>query len=136
MTAIEVGTIDLAPVRDASAWRAADVEADRSREVPLDDADRAEIAAALDGVRRAGLALAAITADRFPLPGLAARLAVTARSGWPATRDRSGPDAPDRRSTSRGRAGSPAVGVRYCWSDVSNVAVSSPKASWSPGRRT
>lgn len=64
-----------APVRDRSAWTAADVEADRSWELRLDDEQRADLEAALTGVRARGLALAEITAVDFPLPSLTGTLA-------------------------------------------------------------
>ena len=40
--------------------------------IPLDDADRAELAAALDGVKETRLEQ--ITAENFPLSGLEGRL--------------------------------------------------------------
>ncbi|MGD9753183.1 MAG: TauD/TfdA family dioxygenase [Acidimicrobiia bacterium] len=63
------------PVRDRSAWTAADVEADRSWCFELDDAGRAELEAALASVRARGLALAQVTAADFPLPSLAGTVA-------------------------------------------------------------
>lgn len=66
-----MSTIDLSPVTDASAWSGAEVLADRSWELTLDHAQRAELVAALRRVEERGLALAAIGPDDFALPGLA-----------------------------------------------------------------
>jgi hypothetical protein len=62
------------PVTDASAWHAAEFEADRSWEYYLDDGHIAELTQALAAVKDRGLALAQIGPDDFPLPTLSARL--------------------------------------------------------------
>jgi len=67
--------IDPAPVADASAWTGEDLVADRSWELTLDDAGRAELVGALRAVQARGLPLAAIGPDEFPLPALGGLLA-------------------------------------------------------------
>jgi hypothetical protein len=58
------------PISDASAWRGADLEANRNWEFRLTDNHRAELKSALATVTRRGLDISAITADDFPLPTL------------------------------------------------------------------
>jgi len=55
-------------VKHASAWHGADMARDTSWMVPLDDAQRGDIRAALERVRGAGGSFAAITPESFPLP--------------------------------------------------------------------
>ena len=62
------------PIRDASAWTAANLERDRSWVYVLSARQQAELEATLRGVQQRGLALARITRDEFPLPGLRATL--------------------------------------------------------------
>jgi hypothetical protein len=70
---------DLTPVRDRSAWTAADVEADRSWCFVLDDRGRAEIEEALAAVSARGLTLPEVTATDFALPTLAPMLEAVGR---------------------------------------------------------
>ena len=62
--------IRMEPIEDASAWRGADLQADRSWEYVLDEAHCVELDAALQAVDRRGLRLAEITRATFPLPSL------------------------------------------------------------------
>lgn len=67
---------DPAPlVAHPSAWRGPDMARDDTWLVPFDATQQAEILAALARVRVAGLTLAQITPERFPLPSCAALLA-------------------------------------------------------------
>ncbi len=66
-----MATIDLAPVTDRSAWTGDDVRADRSWELHLDDAGRAELDAALRSIDARGLTVADLTPADVPLPTLA-----------------------------------------------------------------
>jgi hypothetical protein len=66
------------PVTGPSAWRGADIAGDTDWLVSLDD-HVAEIEAAANAVLSQGLAIPDITAERFPLPRFAARLAAIAR---------------------------------------------------------
>lgn len=65
----------LEPVRDRSAWKAADFAHDDSWVHRLTDADIAEIDAALAGVKARGLAVPDFGREDFPLPALSARIA-------------------------------------------------------------
>lgn len=58
-------------MQDRADWTGADLEADRSWEVQLDESHREELAAALDQVQSRGLDLAHIAVEDFPLPTLA-----------------------------------------------------------------
>jgi len=58
------------PQHGAAVWRAADVTTDRSWEIPLGDDARAAIVEAAEAAIAAGLPLASLTRERFPLPGL------------------------------------------------------------------
>ena len=62
------------PVRDPSAWTAADLERDRSWDYELSARQQRELEVALRLVRERGLALAEITRQAFPLPTLEALL--------------------------------------------------------------
>lgn len=68
-----------APVTDASAWRGADMETDRSWEYTLEDDHIRELEIALGAVKENGLELAGISAADFPLPRLSKMLASIAR---------------------------------------------------------
>jgi len=59
------------PVTEPSAWRRADLERDRSWEIRLDAAQRAELAAALERNARRGLRAAEFARTEFELPRLA-----------------------------------------------------------------
>src|SRR5215218_7071655 len=63
-----------AAMRDASAWRGAELAGTEGCSHRLDAAEVEELAAALRGVRARGLATTDITRADFPLPGLAPRL--------------------------------------------------------------
>ncbi len=54
-------------VHDASVWTGADLEADRSWNVQITDAERAELVQGLAGVKAKGIELRQMTADDFPL---------------------------------------------------------------------
>ncbi len=72
------------PIEDASAWRGADLERDRSWEYDLGAGHLTELEAALNHVKEAGLRLAEVTRENFPLPTLApvlARIADDLRDG-------------------------------------------------------
>jgi hypothetical protein len=62
------------PVADASAWRAADLQSDRSWLHQLSDADIAELETAAAAVRRTGSAHLGFSHDDFVLPHLGAKL--------------------------------------------------------------
>lgn len=64
-----------APVRDASAWRAADLQADRSWTTRVSAAQAAELSSAVEGVRARGLRAAEFGARDFPLPAFGPVLA-------------------------------------------------------------
>ena len=64
--------IRMEPLHEASVWTGDQLQDDHSWEYPLDDSDRAELAAALDGVKETRLEQ--ITAENFPLSGLEGRL--------------------------------------------------------------
>lgn len=63
------------PVRDASAWRAADLQADGSWVTTASAAQSAELSAAVAAVRARGLRAAEFGKDDFPLPSFGAVLA-------------------------------------------------------------
>lgn len=63
------------PVEEPWVWSAAGLAARDDWVIRLDEGARQDIAAALDGVKRRGLALEDITADDFPLPSVSAGLA-------------------------------------------------------------
>lgn len=63
------------PVTEPSAWRRTDLERDRSWEITLDAAQRAELGAALDHAERRALRAAEFTRADFELPQLAPVLA-------------------------------------------------------------
>lgn len=67
-------TILREPITDASAWRGPELARDRSWIWCLDDAEIAEIDAALAVVKRRGLPAGEFTREDFPLERLAARL--------------------------------------------------------------
>lgn len=80
----QIATAGWPRVTDASAWTGAELAADPSWLLELDDGHRAEMEAALRGVQARGLALAEITAERFPLPrfqAMAREIAGQLRSG-------------------------------------------------------
>ena len=58
-----------------AVWRAADVLADRSWEVTLTDAHRSAIVGATRAAIAAGLSIAALDRDLFPLPSMTAEIA-------------------------------------------------------------
>ncbi|MEC8198995.1 MAG: hypothetical protein VX085_05475, partial [Pseudomonadota bacterium] len=64
--------IRMEPLHEASVWTGDQLQDDHSWEYPLDDTDRAELAAALNGVKETRLEQ--ITAENFPLLGLEGRL--------------------------------------------------------------
>ncbi|MEC8372839.1 MAG: TauD/TfdA family dioxygenase, partial [Pseudomonadota bacterium] len=64
--------IRMEPLHEASVWTGDQLQDDHSWEYPLDDTDRAELAAALNGVKETRLEQ--ITAENFPLSGLEGRL--------------------------------------------------------------
>lgn len=64
-------TIRTLPVTDVSAWRGAALRNDSTWIVPLTGAQRAEVLAALESVRRRGLPLPRITRADFALPSWA-----------------------------------------------------------------
>lgn len=65
-----------APLGGPAAWRGAELrERDTLWRRSLADAHARELEAAMDGVRRRGLALAEVTREAFPLPALAAEIA-------------------------------------------------------------
>jgi hypothetical protein len=66
------------PIHGACAWRGDEMARSRRWIRALDGAALGEIDAALDGVRSAGIPWHEVTPARFPLPGLAARLAEVA----------------------------------------------------------
>lgn len=72
---MSISTVHRQPITDRSAWTGADLRADRSWELTLDDADRQELTSALARVNRQGLDLSRIGPDQFPLPGLSRLLA-------------------------------------------------------------
>ena len=67
--------VRMTPIEDASAWRGAELEQDRSWEYELEAGHIAELEAAVGAVKRQGLSLAEITHEDFPLPTLEAMLA-------------------------------------------------------------
>ena len=64
-----------AAVREPCAWLAADLQADRSWAVPVSEAQRAELSAAVAAVRARGLRAADFGKADFPLPAFGAVLA-------------------------------------------------------------
>lgn len=62
------------PITDATAWKAADVQADDSWKYRLTETDIAELDAALKGVEARGLGSGEFGKEDFPLPGLEAKL--------------------------------------------------------------
>ena len=58
------------PIKDPSAWRAAEVARDFSWIVTWSDADLTELEAALRHARRFGMTAETVTRDGFPLPTL------------------------------------------------------------------
>ena len=72
------------PIEEASAWRGADLERDRSWEYGLEAEHVADLEAALGAVKQRGLSVAEVTREAFPLPSLApmlARIAGNLRTG-------------------------------------------------------
>jgi Taurine catabolism dioxygenase TauD, TfdA family len=63
------------PIKDPSAWRAAEVARDFSWIVTWSDTDVTELEAALRHARRFGMTAETVTRDGFPLPTLSPRLA-------------------------------------------------------------
>jgi len=79
-----VTSIRMEPIEDASVWRGADLERDRSWEYGLEADHLADLDQALAAVKQRGLHLAEVTREAFPLPRLApmlARIADDLRSG-------------------------------------------------------
>lgn len=70
-----MGQIHTQQVRDASAWYGKDLRDDPSWLVHLTPRDLAEIADAVNGVKKAGLTLAQVGRSSFPLPTLGEKLA-------------------------------------------------------------
>ncbi len=62
-----ISTIWKQPITDASAWRGADLQQDRSWEYTLSEPQVEALDRALRQIQRDGLQLAEITPDRFPL---------------------------------------------------------------------
>lgn len=63
-------TMKLSPVQAACVWRGIDLEADRSWEFSLSEAQKAELETALQNIQDRGLRLAEITSEHAELAGL------------------------------------------------------------------